>query len=500
MSSKKKTSKQNHTEKTPTIKTEDDVGSSCSKPTEVPQIKEQVRTEEKDVKREEIGTSEMNSKMVKTEDMEESEASKQDHHLHSFTVKFGSDPNEYSIDCTKPCTVLQAIKSQHNTELQSEMDKSQKKIKKEKIKVSEENIIIKVGKGNDSPMVATHFPCCCVEENQCLTIMIMDSAVEKRREELSVLPKENYSVFFIDKELGEGNKYKRDMVFACEKIPANCKYFCVYGRKKMTVEKALRQDGRFVDDLTDFSLSDNENKNFRNHTAVVDNLDGKKFKMCKLPPKTQPKAKNSKQGAGKQDPTQQTNHKEQNQQAKVSASTSGQKKSETITVLEFAAKSGVSLKKAMEELGLKNISHEEINDLLQKQFPKLKAWMERRFPGRSFEKTLKLKRENFGKIQNSFSEVHTVRGLLDLSKSICLLMIEEKNNSGLTELKKTVQGTGFVLFDNFVLTNVHLFEPWEKMNNWVNYLTITAEFSFESKGKPGMKYQATVVRQRQEGR
>ncbi|PWA28137.1 hypothetical protein CCH79_00018279 [Gambusia affinis] len=114
-----------------------------------------------------------------------------------------------------------------------------------------------------------------------------------------------------------------------------------------------------------------------------------------------------------------------------------------------------------------------------------------RFPGRSFEETLKLKKENFGKIQNSFSKVHTVRELLKLSKSVCLLMIEEKNNSGLTELKKTVKGTGFVLFDNFVLTNAHLFKPWEKISNWRNYLNITAEFNFDN--KPGMKYQAALV-------
>uniref|UniRef100_A0A3P9NH37 Serine protease n=1 Tax=Poecilia reticulata TaxID=8081 RepID=A0A3P9NH37_POERE len=346
----------------------------------------------------------------------------QDDHLHSFTVKFGSDPNEYSIDCTKPCTVFEVIKSQHNTELQNEMDKSQKKIKKEKIKVSEENLIIKVGKGNDAPIVATHFPCCCVEENQCLTIMIMHTAVEKRREELRVLPKENYSVFFIDKELGKGDQYKSDMVFTCKNIPENCKYFCVYGKKRMTVEEALRQDGRFVDSLTDFSLSDNENKQLRKHTAVVDNLDGKKFKMCKLPPKNQPKAKNPKQ----------------------------------------------------QEVE----NHEEINDLLRKQFPKLKALMESRFPGRSFEKTLtNLKEEKFGKIQQSFSETHRLEKLLKMGKSVCKVLVKRKDFID-NQVTDVCQGTGFVLFDRFILTSAHLFDKCVEGKKLLDQINVSARFQY----------------------
>ncbi|XP_008434352.1 protein FAM111A-like isoform X2 [Poecilia reticulata] len=424
----------------------------------------------------------MNPTKVKKEGMEKDEASTDDH-LHRFNVKFGSDPQKYTIDCKKPRTVLEVIKLKHSTKYEKEMEKPGEK------KRLEENLIIKVGEGNDSYIVATHFPCSCLATDDCLTTTTSNNIIEKKQQQVRVLPREKYSVFFIDKEGGKDTKSKTDMIFRCNNIQQQFRYFCVYGRKGMTVEEALTRDGRFVDGLTDFTLSDNKTGDVTNYTEIVDNLDGKEFQIC-LPRKGKTKATNPPQVVQEQDSTQQTSQ-EQRQEENASASTKVQN-IEVTKVLEYARQKGISGKTSIEDLKIQ-IDLNEINDLLRKQFPKLKALMESRFPGRSFEETLKLKRENFGKIQNSFSEVHTVRELLNLSKSICLLMIEEKNNSGLTELKKTVQGTGFVLFDNFVLTNAHLFEPWEKMNNWVNYLTVTAEFSFESKGKPGMKYQATVV-------
>ncbi|XP_014887668.1 protein FAM111A-like [Poecilia latipinna] len=366
----------------------------------------------------------MNSTKVKKERKEDDETSTDDH-LHRFGVKFGSDPQKYTTDCEKPCTVLEVIKSKHFTNYQKEIEKPGEK------KRLEENVIIKVGEGNDSYIVATHFPCSCLPPKMCLTISTSNNVIEKKQQQVRVLPREKYSVFFIDKEGGKDSKSKTDMIFRCKNIQQQFRYFCVYGTKGMTVEEALRRDGRFLDGLTNFTLSDNRTGDVTNCTEIVDNLDGRKFQI-RLPRKGKTKATNPSQVVQEQDSTQQTSQEEEN----ASASPKVQN-IEVTKVLENAAKNGVSVKASIEELNIQ-IDLNEINDLLRKQFPKLKAWMESRFPGRSFEKTLKLKRENFGKIQNSFSEVHTVRGLLDLSKSICLLMMEEKNNSGLTELKKTV--------------------------------------------------------------
>uniref|UniRef100_A0A3P9DSR7 Serine protease n=1 Tax=Maylandia zebra TaxID=106582 RepID=A0A3P9DSR7_9CICH len=86
-------------------------------------------------------------------------------------------------------------------------------------------------------------------------------------------------------------------------------------------------------------------------------------------------------------------------------------------------------------------------------------------------KTLKLRKENFGKIEQSFSEIHQVRKLLELSESVCFI-------TG----SLIIQGTGFVLFDNFVLTNAHLIKYWidSKSPNWHEIANVTVVLNFET--------------------
>ncbi|KAM4565559.1 serine protease FAM111A-like isoform 2-T2 [Fundulus diaphanus] len=246
----------------------------------------------------------------------------------------------------------------------------------------------------------------------------------------------------------------------------------------MKIKEALRLDGRFVDDLSDFSLSCNKNGKFTRCTEIVDCLHEKKFQIC-LEKKKLPDVQ---QQIQKQDATQ------QQQQQQQSASVNSQKKNETTSVLEYAKSNSVSLQTAIKETG-NEVDLKEIKNLLQQQFPELKKWMEERFPGRSFRKALELKKENFGKIQQSFSEVHTVRELVRLSESVCLLeLIENKSNF-------KVQGSGFVLFDNFVLTNAHLFEKWQEsgIKKWGEYFNITATFNSEKQDGSERTWQAKGV-------
>ncbi|GLD68579.1 protein FAM111A-like protein [Lates japonicus] len=193
----------------------------------------------------------------------------------------------------------------------------------------------------------------------------------------------------------------------------------------MTVEEALKRDGRFIDDLGKFKLSDNENPNiFTECTQKVDNLDQKAFKIC-LPLNKRVS--------------------DEKQQENSGASNNLQQERETRRVSDVAKQSGVSVKTALEKSDSSN--RKEIYDLLRQQFPDLKKLMEERFTGDSYQEELKLRKENFGKIQQSFSEVHRVRKLLKLGESVCKIVV-----------KDVCKGTGFVLFDNFILTNAHLFK------------------------------------------
>ncbi|XP_071315981.1 serine protease FAM111A-like [Trachinotus anak] len=331
-------------------------------------------------------------------------------HSHQFTVKFGRfDRKEYTINCHQPCTVIEAIKSDE--------------IYKEKIKSADENIIIQLGKEDKECIIATHFPCSCITDGECLIISCKPEKIEESRgrQYKIIHPRDRYSVFYIDREGGVNTKSKE--LFRNSQAVKQFKALCVYGEKGMTVEEALKRDGRFIDDLGKFRLSDNENPNiFTDCTQRVDKLDEKSFKIC-LP----------------------LNKRKSDEKENEGASNNLQTGHETRPVLDIVEQSGVSVKRAVKKSGSDNT--DEIYEILRQQFPDLKKWMEERFSGDSYQKEVTLRKENFGKIQQSFSEVHRIRKLLKLGESICKVVV-----------KDVCQGSGFVLFDNLILTNAHLFK------------------------------------------
>uniref|UniRef100_A0A3B4THX3 Serine protease n=1 Tax=Seriola dumerili TaxID=41447 RepID=A0A3B4THX3_SERDU len=298
----------------------------------------------------------------------------QGEHSHHFTVKFSRhDPKEYTVNCDQPCTVLEAIKSTEKY--------------KEKIKCADANIIMQLGKEDKESIVPTHFPCSCISDDECLIISCKKEKIEEAQEQQNkiIYPRDRYIVFFID-TIGGVNAKSKELFRSS--VVKQYKTLCVYGEKGMTVEAALKRDGRFIDDLGKFEL-------------------------------------------------------DEKQQEKEGASNNLQNEHETRSVEDVVKQSGVSVKRAVEKSGSDNI--DEIYEILRQQFPDLKKWMEERFSGNSYEEELTLRKEDFGKIQQSFSEVHRVRNLLKLGESVCKLI-------------DVGQGTGFVLFDNFILTNAHLFK------------------------------------------
>ncbi|KAK7925626.1 hypothetical protein WMY93_007936 [Mugilogobius chulae] len=93
----------------------------------------------------------------------------------------------------------------------------------------------------------------------------------------------------------------------------------------------------------------------------------------------------------------------------------------------------------------KNEDLQIIYQLLRKQFLDLRKTMLERFPKKSFAE--KLKKVDFGKAQQSFSDILRLEKLIEHSKSVCKLVVGAAS-----------VGTGFVLFENYILTNAHLFD------------------------------------------
>ncbi|KAI9524501.1 hypothetical protein NQZ68_018185 [Dissostichus eleginoides] len=256
----------------------------------------------------------------------------------------------------------------------------------------------------------------------------------------------------------EGGKNTLTKPFIRSNAFKRFKYLCVYGEKgrKMTVEDALRRDGRFIDDLGNFTLSDNKDPmKITGCKQPVNNLDGDKFKLC-LERKRNKKAV----------------PEEVKQRINVIQKTMENKSSVQDLVDRVREMNKSQVKSGKSGSG---VEVEEIYDLLREQCPDLKQLMMRRIPDDdSYEEELDLREEDFGKIRQSFSDVHRVRELIKLSESVCKVVVEGY-----------CTGTGFVLFGNFILTNLHLFKHCvEKGNKKLKDDTeVYVLFNFEEEDK-----------------
>ncbi|XP_035989877.1 protein FAM111A-like [Fundulus heteroclitus] len=365
----------------------------------------------KKVKTEEAGLSETPKQTplkVKHEKGNDSPVS----HSHRFTVKF-------TIDCDQPRSVLEAIKCSLDT-----TDKM--------IKCADENIVIQLGKKDRDSVVPTHFPCSCVGDGESVIIHYKEKEkieVVQEQHDKTIHPREEYSVFYID-TVGGLNTKTKDLFRS--KMIKQFKYLCVYGEKGMTIEEALKRDGRFIDHLGEFTLSDNDNPDrLTVRTQKVDSLHQKAFKIC-LPLNKQESVENPAR-----------------------------------SILDVALESGISVKKAIEQPG-SSVNVDEIYELLHQQFPDLKTWMESKFPGDSYQQALNLRNEKFGKIQQSFCEVHRIEKLLKIGKSVCKVIVSDVS-----------QGTGFVLFDRFILTSANLFKGCVQGNTLEDHINVSALFYYD---------------------
>lgn len=343
-------------------------------------------------------------------------------HSHHFIVKIPSkDSKEYTCQCSQACTVLEAIKSNE--------------IFKKLIQCKDENIIIQLGTGDKKSIIATHFPCTCVADGETLIIFCKSEKIEEaqNQQRQMVHPKDRYSVFYIDTVGGINTKTK--LLFR-SRFVKDFKSLCVYGELGTTVEDALKRDGRFIEWLGYFSLSDNEHPKRRTvRTQNVDTLHQKTLKIC-LP----------------------LQRREMDDKCQVNDT-------ESRLVRKVAQHRGVSVETEMKQQD-SSVSVEEIYKLLSDQFPDLKEWMEKRFSGDSYQE--ELRRVDFGKIQQSFSEVHRVRKLLKLGKSVCKISVTD-----------VCVGTGFVLFDNFILTNAHLFKDHVNDKKLEDGIKVFALFNYD---------------------
>ncbi|XP_024001557.1 serine protease FAM111A [Salvelinus sp. IW2-2015] len=242
---------------------------------------------------------------------------------------------------------------------------------------------------------------------------------------------DNYVTFSVETRAGKNSKTKQ--------ILRNIQLqsygpLCVYAKQKQEVKQALRNDGRFSDIVFEqkCQLSERSTGSKVSMGQIAKNLNGRNFEICLTKRKTSPSTLTTKT-------------------SDVGESSARRKQNRKCNPIP---------------------DHGEILKILRNQFDDLVKQMESRREDsqkKTFPEELDLMKQEFGKIRQKFSEVHRVKKLIQLGASVCQVIVEGVQG---------VQGTGFVLFDNYILTNAHLFGK-NVGENMQLLVSVSVKFNYE---------------------
>lgn len=388
--------------------------------------------------------------------------SSQKGHLHYFSFKFPDKEDQNKITCNSPCSVLQALETSSTfCELKEMTEKQKMKTRQQEKTMQREDLVIQTTKGKKP--IATHFPCHLLENGQILTIStISNDSGEATTEPTQIYTgNKQYVIFYIESKGGKKTKTKQ--LLKNKKLEPFSP-LCIYGICGETVETALTRDGRFHDNVFTKTCilveSDSDPASCVEMNVLVDCLDKQTFKMI-LEEKNPTQAATAPPQAGsnlqKEDETNSIQLPMFNTSTETSAAGEPPKK-QLVTVPDSA----------------------EILKILCHQFADLVKQMKKRYKKKKYSGVLSHLSGEFGKSTQGFSEVYTVKKLMRLSDSVCMIDVEGVG-----------QGTGFLLFDHYILTNAHLF-----INDGISYVDgnyqnilakVTATFNKENPNGSDLK-------------
>ncbi|XP_045568016.1 serine protease FAM111A isoform X1 [Salmo salar] len=383
-------------------------------------------------------------------------------HLHYFSFKFPDKEDQNKITCNSPCSVLQALETSSKfCELKEMTEKQKMKTRQQEKTMQRQDLVIQTTKGKKP--IATHFPCHLLENGQILTIStISNDSGEATTEPTQIYTgNKQYVIFYIESKGGKKTKTKQ--LLKNKKLEPFSP-LCIYGICGETVETALTRDGRFHDNVFTKTCilveSDSDPASCVEMNVLVDCLDKQTFKMI-LEEKNPTQAATAPPQAGsnlqKEDETNSIQLPMFNTSTETSAAGEPPKK-QLVTVPDSA----------------------EILKILRHQFADLVKQMKKRYKKKKYSGVLSHLSGEFGKSTQGFSEVYTVKKLMRLSDSVCMIDVEGVG-----------QGTGFLLFDHYILTNAHLF-----INDGISYVDgnyqnilakVTATFNKENPNGSDLK-------------
>ncbi|KAL0966960.1 hypothetical protein UPYG_G00302790 [Umbra pygmaea] len=392
---------------------------------------------------------------------------------HTFQYLFGS--KKYSVTCCYYGTVLDALQT-------SDVFRNLMKTKRG------EEVVIQREK-NPYAAVCTGFPCQLIDVNEVLKVSFIKGLKQgsssdvkfqnkksnKRELQLSML-----ITFYID---NVGGKNMKTQVIKNPELRRKVKYVCVYAYKGEKVKATLRRDGRF--DMTIFKtkcvLSDPEGV-ITEMSQLVDGLCGKTVQVKRFGRVAQPQPDS-------QEDCDNVQTEEQCEVSDIKPETVSPAQNSTTPNTGNTEVQGKEAEKGRSTVEIKEKRQEipntkEILEILRSQFAGLLQVLKNREKLTKCSDVQRFFREEFGKKTKGFQEVIIMRSLIKHGDSVCQVRIEGKP-----------KGTGFLLFDKFILTNAHVIKPvYDSITNSLQQ-SVTVAFDYEvlAGGKDRLVKDSVVV-------
>ncbi len=314
--------------------------------------------------------------------------------------------------------------------------------------------------------VKTDFPCCLIERDELLDITFIKNSgnVPSKKKTTGRLSfsnePENIVIFYI-KTKG-GNKVKRLM--KNNKLRMKVDDVCVYAFKEDKLKAALRRDGRFINAIFEKHcvLSEFGSKTIHDMLRTVEHLNGKHFEIVVRKDKKQPDS---------QDDVLSDVCAELNEASAADLKENGDSNQHPINTEQEETQKKNTIKSTNPSTSSPKIipDSEEILAILRAQFKDLLVTLKQRENLKNKSEVQKFFRAEYDKSVQSFSEVKKVKQLMRLSDSVCQIRVEG-----------SARGTGFLLFDRFVLTNAHVVRDFlESPDKLSSTKYLEAAFDFE---------------------
>ncbi|XP_072528020.1 serine protease FAM111A-like [Salminus brasiliensis] len=398
-------------------------------------------------------------------DEEEQDQGKEDkkptNEKHYF--KFRHTYGKHVVTCDASMTVLEALHS--NSVFRG--------IRK-KIQNVHKDLVIRREKA-PRPAVNTDFPCCLIDQGELLDITFIKSGGNGSSKGKSPITwrsltssPENFCVFNVKTTGGEKIKWLMKNLALKKEVED----VCVYALRGEEVRTALKRDGRFrpVIFRKHCALFELEAETNTNMSNTVDHLNAKECRVIIIDDGP-PSQEFSQEFSQESD----TVKKEESGEASASSPQPQSANSEGQDSADAQQQkpppptaSGKQSREYPKKIYVKEVPNTgEILKLLRDQFGALLEQLKAREGLTKPAEVQKFFREEYDKSVQSFSEVKRVKRLMELSDSVCQI-----------RLGGDAIGTGFLLFDRFILTNAHVVGGFDPFTHRL-HRPITAVFDYE---------------------